>query len=141
MASAPVDLLAGIPIFAGLERPDLEALAERFGEQVFPAGAVITREGECGARVLAFFVITRGSATVSKTARRVATLGPGDYFGEIALFEDVPRTATVTAHTDLTCLTLSAPEFRPFVEANPAIGWRMLSTMALRLAELRALSA
>jgi CRP-like cAMP-binding protein len=134
-------VLARVPIFAGLERRDLEALAEQFGEYTFPAGAIVTREGDRGPRVLAFFVIAEGTATVSKNAQRVASLGPGAYFGEIALFQDVPRTATVTAHTKLTCLALSSLEFQPFVEANPAVGWRMLEAMSTRLAELQALSA
>ena len=141
MASSTAETLGRVPIFAGLEKRDLERLAGLFGEHRFPAGSVITREGERGARVLAFFIIVEGTATVSKGNQRVASLGPGDYFGEIALFQDVPRTATVTAHTNLTCLAVSSWDFRPFVEQSPAVGWRMLETMAKRLAELQALSA
>jgi ATP-binding cassette subfamily B protein len=141
VTTATVDVLGRVPIFAGVEPTALEQLASLFSEQVFPAGSVITREGERGARALAFFIIVEGTATVSKSGQRVASLGPGDHFGEIALFHDVPRAATVTAHTHLVCLALSSWEFRPFVEANPAVGWRMLETMSQRLADLQALSA
>ena len=140
MSPPPLDVVRGVPLFAGLPEADLEAVAALFGEQTFPAGATITREGERGARVLAFFVITEGAAEVAQGAARVATLGPGDHFGEIGLFEDVPRTATVTAASDLTCLTLAAWRFRPFLEANPQVAVRLLEEMARRLEELRELA-
>jgi CRP/FNR family cyclic AMP-dependent transcriptional regulator len=135
VSAATVDALAGVPLFAGLERTELERLAERFRAHTFPAGTEVTIEGRRGARVLAFFVITEGSATVTKAGKPLATLGPGDHFGEVALFDDVPRMATVTADTDLACLALGSWEFRPFVEENPTVGWRMLETMSRRLDE------
>lgn len=136
MAGEIVDALRRVPLLAGLEDGELEELAGQFSEQTFPAGATLTREGERGARVLAFFIIRSGTASVSKDGIDVADLGPGDHVGEIGLFHDVPRTATVTAETDLDCLALGSWEFRPFVESHPRIAWRLLESMSQRLAEL-----
>jgi CRP/FNR family transcriptional regulator, cyclic AMP receptor protein len=130
-----VDALSQVPLLAGLERPELERLAGQFKEHTFPQGAPITREGERGARVLAFFVIAEGTASVDVGGERKAMLGPGDHFGEIALFYDEPRSATVTAETNLRCFALGAWEFRPFVEANPGIAWPIMESMAQRLAD------
>jgi CRP/FNR family transcriptional regulator, cyclic AMP receptor protein len=130
-----VDALSQVPLLAGLERPELERLAGQFKEHTFPQGASITREGERGARVLAFFVIAEGTASVDVGGETRAMLGPGDHFGEIALFYDEPRSATVTAETNLRCFALGAWEFRPFVEANPGIAWPIMESMAQRLAD------
>ena len=130
-----VDSLSRVPLLAGLEPPELERLAEQFKELTFPAGTAITREGERGPRVLAFFVIAEGSASVSVGGEVKAVLGPGDHFGEIGLFYDEPRTAKVTADTELRCFALGAWEFRPFVEANPQIAWPIMESMAQRLAD------
>ena len=128
-----VEALSQVPLLAGLERQELERLAEQFNEHTFPAGAAITREGERGPRVLAFFVIAEGSASVAVGGEVKAVLGPGDHFGEIGLFYDQPRSATVTADEDLRCFALGAWEFRPFVEANPQIAWPIMESMAQRL--------
>jgi CRP/FNR family transcriptional regulator, cyclic AMP receptor protein len=130
-----VDALSQVPLLAGLERQELERLAGQFKEHTFPEGASITREGERGARVLAFFIIAEGSASVVVGGEKKAALGPGDHFGEIGLFYDEPRSATVTAETDLRCFALGAWEFRPFVEANPGIAWPIMESMAQRLAD------
>jgi CRP/FNR family cyclic AMP-dependent transcriptional regulator len=130
-----VDFLRKVPLFAGLAEPELERLAGLLREHTFPQGAPITREGERGARVLAFFVIAEGTASVVAGGEPKAPLGPGDHFGEIGLFYDEPRSATVTADSDLRCYALSAWEFRPFVESNPQVAWPIMETMAQRLAE------
>jgi CRP/FNR family transcriptional regulator, cyclic AMP receptor protein len=130
-----VDALSHVPFLAGLERPELERLAGQFKEHTFPEGAVITREGERGARVLAFFVIAEGRAAVEVGGETKAVLGPGDHFGEIGLFYDQPRSATMTAETELRCFALGAWDFRPFVEANPEIAWPIMESMAQRLAD------
>ena len=96
-----VDILSQVPLFSELEREELERLAGQFREHTFPQGAVVTREGERGPRVLAFFVIAEGRASVSVGEDTKAVLGPGDHFGEIGLFHDQPRTARVTAVSDL----------------------------------------
>ena len=129
-----VDALTHVPLLASLDRPELERLSGLFKEHTFSEGAVITREGQRGARVLAFFVIAEGRASVTVGGERRAALGPGDHFGEIALFYDQPRTATVVAETDLRCFALGAWEFRPFVESHPEIAWPIMESMAQRLA-------
>ena len=130
-----VEVLSRVWLLEGLERQELEPLADAFREHTFPEGATITREGARGARVLAFFIIAEGRASVVVGGERKAELGPGDHFGEIALVHDLPRTATVTAETDLRCFALGAWEFRPFVEANPKVAWPILECMARRLGE------
>jgi CRP-like cAMP-binding protein len=78
-------------------------------------------------------VIVNGRASVTVRGDERASLGPGDYFGEIALITGSERTATVTAETDLVCLGLTSWEFRPLVESNASIAWKLLQTMAKRL--------
>jgi CRP-like cAMP-binding protein len=135
LVAVEVEALSRVPLLAGLERTELELLADRFREHTFPEGATITREGGRGARVLAFFIIAEGRASIAVGGERKATRGPGDHFGEIALVDDLPRTATVTAETDLRCFALSAWEFRPFVETNPKVAWPILQSMARRVHE------
>jgi CRP-like cAMP-binding protein len=137
--SETADALRRVPILADLDEADLAELAERFQEHTFPAGTTITREGERGARVLAFFLIVGGTASVTRAGAPLATLGAGDHFGEIALFRDEPRMATVFADSERRCLALSSWEFRPFVESHPDVARRMLEAMALRLEEARRL--
>jgi CRP-like cAMP-binding protein len=122
-----------VPLLATLRRPDLELIAARLGEHTFERGSAITVEGTRGPRVLAFFVIASGRAIVTVDGEERAVLNPGDYFGEIALLHEIPRTATVTAETDLRCWTMSAWEFRPFVEAHPQAAWTLLENLARRL--------
>jgi CRP-like cAMP-binding protein len=136
-----IDALRQVPLLAGLERAELERLAFQFKEHSFPKGAAITREGARGARVLAFFVIAKGSASVTVGGETKAVLGPGDHFGEIGLLYDQPRSATVIAKTDLRCYALSAWDFGPFVEANPQIVRPIMETMAGRLADNAALKS
>jgi CRP/FNR family transcriptional regulator, cyclic AMP receptor protein len=130
-----VDALSQVPLLAGLEREELERLAGQFREHTFPQGTVVTREGERGPRVLAFFVIAEGSAAVVVGGETKVVLGPGEHFGEMGLFYDQPRSATVTAETDLRCFAMGAWDFRPFVEANPQIAWPIMESMAQRLAD------
>jgi CRP-like cAMP-binding protein len=128
-----LDALARVPLLAALSHAQLRELAEVFREQIFEPGSTVIREGERGARVLAFFIVVEGEATVSLGGQQLAVLGQGEHFGEIALFNDVPRRATVTASTELRCLALSSWEFRPFVESHPEVAWRLLQSMAERL--------
>ena len=129
-----LDALSRVPLLAALSHAQLHELAGVFREQTFEEGSTVIREGERGARVLAFFVVAEGRATVTRDGKELAVLGPGDHFGEIALFNDVPRRATVAAATDLRCLAMSSWEFRPFVESHPEVAWRLLESMAERLA-------
>ncbi len=128
--TAPVDVLRRVPLFQGLEPKELEMLSRSFKERTFRAGSTVTAEGGGGA---GFFVIESGSATVSIGGDERRKLGAGDYFGELALIDDSPRSATIVADEDLRCWGLTAWEFRPLVESNASIAWSMLKTMARRL--------
>jgi CRP-like cAMP-binding protein len=126
------EMLATVPLFARLKPRDLQRLAGRMSERRWNEGETVIAEGKGG---IGFWVIQDGSATVSVRGEIVRSLGPGDHFGEIALLDDGPRTATVTAATDLRCQGLVAWEFGPFVQENPEVAWPMLQTLATRLRE------
>jgi len=130
MAEAPVELLQRVPLFADFERGELERLARSFKQRTFDSGHTVAGEGKTGA---GFFVIESGEATVSVRGAERAKLGPGDYFGEVALIDDGARSATITADSELRCYGLTSWEFRPLVEGNASIAWKLLETMAKRL--------
>jgi CRP-like cAMP-binding protein len=135
MATDRVEVLMRVGVLEGLSSVELNGIADLFRERTFEAGSTVVREGERGARVLAFFIVVDGEAVVSIGGEEVVTLGAGDHFGEMALFSDRPRAATVRAATELRCLALASWEFRSFVEAHPPVAWRLLETMAARAAE------
>ena len=130
----PVDALERIPLFAGLNEEQVSQVAALFKERRFSAGETVAKEGAGGA---AFFMIISGEASVSVKGRERGTLKSGDYFGEIALIDGGPRSATVTADTDLVCHGLTYWDFRPLVRQNATIGWTLLQSLAkkLRVAE------
>ncbi len=130
--AAPVELLKKIPLFHDLEGRELQTLAQSFKERTFEAGHNVATEGSGG---VGFFVIGEGEAAVTVHGDERATLGPGQYFGEVALIDEGSRTATIVAKTDLTCYGLTAWEFRPLVESNGKIAWKLLQTLARRLRE------
>jgi pyruvate,water dikinase len=130
--AAPIDILERVPLFAELNRSDLDEVARLFKERRFSAGETVAREGSGGA---AFFVIGSGDATVTIRSTERGTLTSGDYFGEIALIDEGARTATITATTDLVCYGLTLWDFRPLVQGNPTIGWKLLQALAMRLRE------
>jgi CRP/FNR family transcriptional regulator, cyclic AMP receptor protein len=128
--SAPLDVLRQVPLFAGLDDEDLGRLANQMKERRFSEGNPMTSEGRGGA---GFFVITEGNATVSVAGEPKATLGAGDYFGEIALIDEGTRSATITAATDVVAYGMTSWEFKPFVEDHPQVAWALLETLARRL--------
>jgi CRP-like cAMP-binding protein len=128
----PVESLSQVPLLAGIGRRELKRLVDRMSERTFAEGEVAVEEGRGGA---GFWLIQDGSASVSIGGEIIRTLGPGDYFGEIALLDDGPRTATVTAGTDLRCLGMATWEFRPFVLEHPEVALTMLQALARRLRE------
>jgi len=133
MAEAPIELLEQIPLFEGLPRDELGRIARSFKERRFGAGDTVTAEGAGG---VGFFVIGEGTAKVEVHGEERGRLGAGDYFGELALIDDqARRTATIVADSDLTCYGLTSWEFRPLVETNAAIAWKLLQVMAKRLRE------
>lgn len=131
MAKPTPALLRNIPLFSDLDERDLESLAEEFNERRFSAGDTVALEGEGG---LMFFVVESGELSVEVHGDPVATIGPGAAFGEIALIDRRPRTATVTAASDVKAYGLPVFVFRPFVEARPQLAWKLLEAMADRLA-------
>jgi CRP-like cAMP-binding protein len=135
--AAPVELLQRVPLFADLGKRDLEQIAGSMKERVFEEGKTLTTEGEGG---VGFFVIEDGKAKVSVRGEERGELGPGDYFGEIALITEGSRTATITAETSVKAWGMTMWDFRPLVEQNAQLSWTMLQAMAkqLRAAEARA---
>jgi CRP/FNR family transcriptional regulator, cyclic AMP receptor protein len=130
MAKPTPELLRNVPLFSALDDGELESLADEFNERRFSAGESIALEGEGG---LMFFVVESGEASVEVQGAEVGKLGPGDSFGEIALIDRRPRTATVKAATDLRTYGLPVFVFRPFVESRPQVAWKLLEAMADRL--------
>ena len=126
----PTASLQRVGLFADLDRRQAEQLARLLKIRPFSKGETIIMEGSGGA---AFFLIDSGQASVTCKGVHLATLGPGQYFGEIALIDGGPRMATVTASTDMVCYGLTFWEFRPLIERNGAIAWKLLQALAKRL--------
>ena len=127
MPGAPPDALRRVRLFADLNKRELSQVARLFKPRTFSAGETVIREGSGGG---AFYVIESGEATVLVRGEPRATLGPGDHFGEVALIDEGSRTATVTAQTELVCYGTTLWEFRPLVERNGVVGWKLLQTLA-----------
>jgi CRP-like cAMP-binding protein len=128
-----IDLLRRVPLFSDLERREIEELAGSLKERTFSAGETVAQEGQ-GA--VGFFVIEDGDARVTVRGEPRGRLGAGDYFGEIALIAESDRTATIIAETDLRCLGMTFWDFRPFVESNGRVAWKMLQALAKRLRDV-----
>jgi CRP-like cAMP-binding protein len=126
---------ARVPIFSACSRDELLRVASATTIWACPVGEEVIREGERTARE--FFVILRGEARVTRDGHEVATLGPGDFFGELALFDPAPRNATVTAITELSLAVLAQPAFHE-VLGETAIRDSVLTGMARRLHDLDA---
>ncbi|MCC6223150.1 MAG: cyclic nucleotide-binding domain-containing protein [Thermoleophilia bacterium] len=125
-----VAALARAPLFDGLSKKELTALARSTDDLEVDAGKVLCREGELGHE---FFVIVEGEAEVRKDGRQVGTLGPGDFFGEIALVEKSSRTATVTATTPLRFFVLASQSFWSLLDHNPQVERKVLRALARRV--------
>jgi CRP-like cAMP-binding protein len=122
-----VQMLKRVPLFSDLDNRELESIAQSMKRRQFSAGQEIAREGESG---VGFFVIQDGNAKVTVHGDERRRLGPGDYFGEIALIAQSARTASVTAESDLTAYGMTFWDFRPLVEGNASIAWRLLQAFA-----------
>jgi CRP/FNR family transcriptional regulator, cyclic AMP receptor protein len=118
-----------------LSKKDLARLANNAHDRTFPAGTVITEQGDTG---ISFGVIMEGQAAVTVHGRPARTLGPGDYFGEMALIDHSFRSATITADTDLRCLLFTAWVFRPFAMDHPETAWALLEVMVKRVRDAEA---
>jgi CRP/FNR family transcriptional regulator len=130
---APIELLKRVPLFQGLDDKQLQTLSKNFTDRTFSAGQAITSEGGGG---VGFFVIEDGEAVVTVGGEERRTLGPGEYFGEIALIDEGPRSSSIQAKTDVKTYGLTPWQFRPLVEENASIAWPLLVQLAKRLREV-----
>jgi CRP/FNR family transcriptional regulator, cyclic AMP receptor protein len=126
-----VDLLRKVPLFAHCSKRELEEIAQLADEIDLSEGKEMTRQGERGRE---FFVLLEGAADVTKDGQSINTLGSGDFFGEIALVSDTPRTATVTASSPVRALVITDRSFRRLLEEQPEIQRKVLLALAERLA-------
>jgi CRP/FNR family cyclic AMP-dependent transcriptional regulator len=133
--SALAETLARVPLFSRLGKRDRQRLADRMSERSWSEGDVVIEEGRGGA---GFWLIESGNATVSIRGEAIRGLGPGDWFGEIAIIDEGPRSATVMAATDLRCRGIVAWEFAPFVKENPDVAWALLQGLAARVRDAEA---
>ena len=130
MARASVDkTLAKIPLFKECTKKELQAVSRLVTPINVKAGKVLTKEGDAGRE---FMIIASGSASVRRKGRKIATLGPGDFFGELALLAGVPRTATVIAESDMIVEALNRAEFATLLDESPSIARKVLSAVARR---------
>jgi CRP-like cAMP-binding protein len=125
-----LDALAGLTLFSDLERPQLQAVAHTMSEESFPAGQRILRQGFSGS---GFFIILEGEVVVRVDDVDVATLGKGDFFGEISLLLGEPPVADIVATSPVQALQLAGPDLREFLLAYPAVMYRMLQAVSRRL--------
>jgi voltage-gated potassium channel len=122
--SDTTDLLAKVPLLSSLDQKQLDRLARDFSERTFPAGSVVVREGDTHG--MGFFVVADGEGVVTVGGKEIAKVGPGSYFGEVALISDRVRTATVTATTELRTLVMTFWDFRAFVKSDAEVAWKLL---------------
>lgn len=128
-----LDLLHRIPLFSGLDRRQVERLGMLAEEVDVPAGKVLMRQGEEGGDLM---VIVRGRVAIERDGSRLNTMGPGDFFGEIALVVGGPRTATATTEEPSTLLVINHREFHSMVEEFPEVSVQLLNTLAHRVRNL-----
>jgi CRP/FNR family transcriptional regulator, cyclic AMP receptor protein len=133
MAGIPHDVLEHfrrVPLFSAVSKGDLRAIVSAADEMDQPAGTVLVREGEFRSEL---FVITAGTATATMEGREVGRMGPGDFFGEIALLCGGPRTATVTAETDVSIMILAPGPFMGVLRAEPHLLDEIMRALGERL--------
>ena len=126
-----VDLIREVPLFSRLSKTELRDLAVLADEIDLRDGKELTRQGAPGRE---FFVLLEGTADVRKNGRKINTLGPGDFFGEIALVSREPRTATVTATSPVRTLVITDRSFRRLLDESPQVKTKVMEAMAKRLA-------
>lgn len=128
--SAKVQLLSGVSLFSSCNSRELSRLASLLDEIEVPQGKVLAREGEPGWE---FFVVADGRAKAAVRGRKVASFGPGGFFGEMSLLDQGPRTATVTAETDMHLLVIDSRGFSSMIEETPSVARKILRALAERL--------
>ena len=128
-----LDLLHRIPLFSGFDRRRLERLGMLADEVDVPADKVLMRQGETGTDMM---VLVRGEVAVERDGKRINTLGPGDFFGEIALVDGGPRTATVTASEPSTLLVITHRDFHSRMDEFPEVAGQVMNALANRVRTL-----
>ena len=124
--------LEDVPLFSNCSRKDLQTISKHLETGICAEGSPIVRQGETGN---AFYVVLEGRAVVRRNGRKVGELGPGDYFGELALLDPAPRNADVVAVTQVSYARLLVQDFRSLLRAVPALNERLLAGLAHRLRE------
>jgi CRP-like cAMP-binding protein len=127
---AKVELIKGVPLFSRLSKKGLEDVAHIADEIDLPQGKVMAKEGDRGRE---FFVLLQGEADVTKDGRSINRLGEGDFFGEIALVTKMPRTAEVTASTDVRVLVINERDFSALLKRSPDVSQGVAEALAHRL--------
>ena len=125
-----VDLLATVPLFSGCSKKELRRIASLADEIDLRSGKELTRQGSPGRE---FFVLLDGTVDVVRNGERIDTLGPGDFFGELALISNIPRTATCTATTPIRALVVVDRDFRQLLKEDATIAVKVLGAMAERM--------
>ena len=130
-SNSKVDLIKGVPLFASASKQELAEIASIADEIDLPEGKVLIQEGDTGRE---FFVLIDGTAEVARGGKKVATIGAGDFFGEIALIAKTPRNATITATSPVRALVITDRAFRQLLDHAPQIQIGVLTALAERLA-------
>jgi CRP-like cAMP-binding protein len=125
--------LAAVPLFASLSRRELQTLAKAGEEIAVPTGKVLVDQGATGREA---FIVLEGTAIVRRGNRKIATLGTGDWFGELALLDHEPRTASVTAETQMRVYVIDSRHFEGLLEDIPSVARKLLTYLARRVREL-----
>jgi CRP/FNR family cyclic AMP-dependent transcriptional regulator len=129
--NSKIDLIKRVPLFASSSKAELEEIASIADEIDLPEGKVVIKEGDAGRE---FIVLIEGTADVERGGRKLASLGPGDFAGEIALIAKLPRTATITTTSPVRALVITDRAFRHLLEHSPQIQIGVLNALAERLA-------
>ncbi|HEV2249387.1 MAG TPA: cyclic nucleotide-binding domain-containing protein [Candidatus Limnocylindria bacterium] len=138
MADARVARLKAVPLFAHCTTKQIEFIVTQVEDMDFPAGRVLCTEGKSGGD---FFVLLAGGADVTRKGRRIAKMAPGDFFGEIALVDGGPRTATVTTSAASRCLVLGPRQFQNVLHQDTDIAHSVMKALSLRVREAGAAKA
>jgi CRP/FNR family transcriptional regulator, cyclic AMP receptor protein len=129
--NSKIDLIKRVPLFGSASKSELEEIASLADEIDLPEGRQLIREGDTGRE---FFVLIEGSAEVERGGKKVASIGPGDFFGEIALIAKTPRNATITTTSPVRALVITDRAFRQLLDHSPQIAVGVLNALAERLA-------
>ena len=129
--NSKIDLIRRVPLFSAASKSELAEIASIADEIDLPEGKVVIKEGDTGRE---FIVLIDGTADVERGGRQVATIGPGDFVGEIALISKTPRNATITTTSPVRALVITDRAFRQLLEHSPQIQIGVLTALAERLA-------